>query len=130
MLFNSFSFLVFFPLVVCLYFVLPYKIKNIWLFIASYYFYMSWNPKYALLILSSTLITYFGGIFLEKTGKKWILIASIVCNLGILFVFKYLLFSINLFSKGLSLLGVQIVPPEFDIILPVGISFYTFQALG
>ncbi len=130
MLFNSIHFLVFFPIVVCLYFVLPAKVKNIWLLVSSYYFYMSWNPKYASLILTSTVITYVCALLIERTKRKWILALSITSNLAILFVFKYFFFSFDLISKAVSLAGVSLVPPEFDIVLPVGISFYTFQALS
>ena len=65
MLFNSGQFLIFFPIVVLVYFCIPQKIKNIWLLIASYYFYMCWNAKYALLLLTASLITYIGSICIE-----------------------------------------------------------------
>ena len=72
MLFNSIEFLIFFPVVVLIYFAIPQRIKNIWLLIASYYFYMCWNAKYALLILLSTIITYISGLLLEKfKNKEW-----------------------------------------------------------
>lgn len=69
MLFNSFHFLMFFPIVTMIYFLIPFRIKWIWLLVASYYFYMSWNPKYALLILTSTVITYLSGILIGKSDK-------------------------------------------------------------
>ena len=72
MLFNSMGFLIFFPIVVLIYFIIPRKIKNLWLLIASYYFYMCWNAKYALLLLTSTAITYLSGILLER-AKGWVL---------------------------------------------------------
>lgn len=62
MVFNSMSFLIFFPIVTLLYFVFPQKIRYIWLLVASYYFYMSWNAKYAILLLISTVTTYIGGL--------------------------------------------------------------------
>jgi len=70
MLFNSIDFLIFFPIVLIVYYVIPDKIKYLWLLIASYYFYMCWNAKYSLLILTSTVITYLSGLFIEKVKKS------------------------------------------------------------
>lgn len=70
MLFNSFHFLVFFPIVVCIYFIIPKHIRYFWLLAASYYFYMSWNPKYIVLILFSTIITYLSGLIIEYINKN------------------------------------------------------------
>ena len=69
MLFNSLSFLIFFPIVVLVYFIIPEKGKQLWLLLASYYFYMSWNAKYALLILASTIVTYLSGLLIEKVKR-------------------------------------------------------------
>ena len=95
MLFNSIHFLFFFPIVLSLYFFLPKKCRGITLLIASYYFYMSWNPTYALLILFSTASTFLGGILLTKAQEKqqnkkakWILGGVVAINLAILFMFK------------------------------------------
>ena len=66
MLFNSFQFLIFFPIVLIVYYVIPKKVKYIWLLVSSYYFYMCWNAKYALLILASTVVTYISGLLIEK----------------------------------------------------------------
>lgn len=146
MLFNSFSFMVFFPIVVLLYFVLPHKIRYLWLLVASYYFYMCWNPTYALLMGVSTLITYLSGLLIgrenevalrgaeEARGAKrrkhlWVFL-SMFLNLGILFFFKYFDFFIENMNLALAANGVTLLRPEFDVILPVGISFYTFQALS
>lgn len=72
MLFNSMDFLVFFPIVVCIYFILPEKIKGFWLLVSSYYFYMCWNVEYVVLLLSSTGITYISGLLLEQLKQsKW-----------------------------------------------------------
>jgi len=140
MLFNSYSFLIFFPAVVLIYFVVPKKIRYIWLLIASYYFYMSWDPKFAIFLGTSTLITYLGGLFLGATEKsqlkfklglkKAIVAVCFTANLGILFYFKYFDFFIDSLNKLLSHFQIQAVNQPFDIILPVGISFYTFQALS
>lgn len=134
MLFNSMEFLVFFPIVVVLYYVMPGKIKNFWLLAASYYFYMCWNAKYAVLILFSTIITYWGGICMEKAStpgrKKMILASGFLLNLLVLFYFKYSKLAVNLLVLLLQKVHIQLHVPAFDILLPVGISFYTFQALG
>ena len=143
MLFNSIDFVIFFPIVVLIYFIIPKKIRYLWLLAASYYFYMCWNAKYALLLLTSTVITYTSGLLLErvkhsdtiKTGqkvrfKKWIVAMSFILNLGILFYFKYIDFALNILIKILGKVNVQVSVPAFDIVLPVGISFYTFQALS
>ena len=142
MLFNSYNFLIFFPIVTLIYFLIPHKIRYIWLLIASYYFYMCWNAKYALILLASTVITYASGILIDRANKKIddekrrtrrkkiYVAASVVINLGILFVFKYFDFAIDNINRGLSALNMQILNPSFDIVLPVGISFYIFQAIG
>ena len=91
MLFNSIEFLIYFPIVILIYFVIPKKTRYIWLLVASYYFYMSWNPKYAILIAISTLVTYASGILIEqvpeKGTKKAVLVFGVVINLLILFFF-------------------------------------------
>lgn len=134
MLFNSFKFLLFFPIVTVIYFFIKKeKIKLIWLLIASYFFYMCWSPKYALLMLLSTFITYISGILISKSKsdvqKKLVLFFSLVSNLGILFCFKYLNFIIDNINLVFSKIGIDTVS-NFNILLPVGISFYTFQALS
>lgn len=139
MLFNSFSFIIFFPIVVGIYFVIPRKIRYIWLLITSYYFYMSWNAKYALLIAGCTLITWISGLVLERFPgsdirniviRKSVVAVSFVTTLGILFFFKYFQFLWDNMRWAVSHLGIQLIDKPFDIILPVGISFYTFQALS
>lgn len=135
MQFNSVDFMVFFPIVLVVYFVVPRKIRKIWLLIASYYFYMSWNARYVVLIGVSTAITYFCGLlmgkFCRETLKKRIIIAlCIVTNLGILAFFKYSNFAIESLNSLLSILHITTIEKRFDLLLPVGISFYTFQALG
>lgn len=137
MLFNSIDFLLFFPVVVAIYFIIPKKIKYIWLLIASYYFYMSWNPKYALLIAYSTLITYASGILIEKadknnniSAKKMWVAGSFAGNLLILGLFKYANFFLDNLSSIAAHFGIGMIDRRFDFLLPVGISFYTFQALS
>ena len=143
MLFNSMDFLIFFPIVTLIYFVMPKKLKTVWLLISSYYFYMCWNPKYAVLIAFSTVITYLSGLALsyvcgmknissDKRNfyKKWIVAASFISNLGILAVFKYADFFLTNMYGLFSALGFTVTERTLDLLLPVGISFYTFQALG
>lgn len=137
MQFTSFEFLIFFPIVVLLFYVMPKKLRQLWLLLASYYFYMSWNAKYAVLILLSTAITYLCSIFMDAEQERehakkcrLILIAGIVANLAILVFFKYFYFLYDTFAAVLSVFGGKAAAPGFDIILPVGISFYTFQAMG
>ena len=134
MLFNSFSFLIFFPIVVLLYCIIPKKVRYIWLLVASYYFYMSWNAKYAILIAISTVITWLSGLLIAKVRsngwKRTIVAISVISNLGILFFFKYFEFAVTSINMILSKLNIQVIDKKFDIILPVAISFYTFQALS
>jgi len=134
MLFNSLNFLIFLPIVMLIYFLVPKKASKYWLLVASYYFYMNWNAKYALLLLASTTVTYVGGLLIERQSKKsvqkLIVSLSLVINLGILFFFKYFFFGAGILTRILSMAHINMNVPEFDIILPVGISFYVFQALG
>lgn len=136
MLFNSFAFLIFFPLVCLVYFLLPTKnLRNIFLLIASYYFYMNWKPVYAVLILSSTLITYFCGILVENNNgnrkrQRLFLVLSLVINFSILFIFKYFNFINESVFAALNYTGLRWEVPNLNVLLPVGISFYTFQAVG
>ena len=134
MLFNSLQFVIFFPIVIILYFLIPYKKRWILLLIASYYFYMCWKVDYILLIIISTLIDYIcsnkmSRIKEKAKRKKWLLI-SIFSNIGILFGFKYF----NFFSENIQTLfnnyNVFYEMPLFNVLLPVGISFYTFQTLS
>lgn len=133
MLFNSIDFLIFFPIVLLVYFVIPRKTRYIWLLIASYYFYMSLSPQYLILLVILTLVTYFTGIFMEKGSpgaKKCCMIACLIVSLGILAVFKYSGFVMDSLNGILSSLHLQPMENTFHPVLPVGISFYTFQAVG
>lgn len=134
MIFNSIDFLIFFPIVTLLYFIMPKKLRYFWLLVASYYFYMCWNAKYATILLFSTLSTWAAGWLVaackKKVWKKVSLAGCVVINVGILFVFKYLGFFHEICNKVLGKLDMELWDRSFDILLPVGISFYTFQALG
>ena len=126
--FNSLEYLLFLPVTLALYFLAPVKVKNPLLLAASFFFYACWEPAYALLMLFSIAATYFCGRLMaaQVWGKKrlW-LVLCLVVNLAILFFFKYFNFFAGLVS---SVIGRPL--PALDILLPVGISFYTFQALG
>ena len=142
MSFNSIDYLIFFPVVVLMYFCFPQKIRTYWLLFASYYYYMSWNAKYGLIMLFSTSITYVCGISLGYLNKHFIkkhhinriksvvMSLCIIINLGLLFYFKYFNFAINNLNMIFSKIGVQIQYNNYDIVLPVGISFFIFQAVG
>lgn len=134
MVFNSMQFLLFFPVVVGILLIVPKVLRIGWLLIASYYFYMCWNAEYALLLGFSTLTTYLAGIALEKKveekSKKRIVTICCLVNLGILFVFKYFNFSIDSINWLLNSIEKGTIQSRIDLLLPVGISFYTFQAIG
>ncbi|MEI0524291.1 MBOAT family O-acyltransferase [Brachyspira murdochii] len=131
MLFNSTEFMIFFPITLILYWIFPKKYRYICLFIASYTFYMFWNPKYALLMGTSTVVTFLSGVLIEKLEYKRTVVAfSFIINLAILIFFKYFDFLLQNINIVLSLFNIQLIDKPFDVILPVGISFYTFQALS
>lgn len=134
MLFNSFDFVLFFPTVVAIYFAIPQKVRWGFLLAASYYFYACWKAEYLILIIISTLIDYWAGLQMGKLPtkeKRWpYLLVSLTGNLGILFSFKYF----NFFNDSLRVVfqqfNIMYEVPGFDLLLPVGISFYTFQSLS
>ena len=134
MLFNSLKFLYFFPVVCVLYYSLPHRFRWIFLLIASYYFYMCWKVEYIVLILITTLVTYFTGLAIakeEEKRKKKIYLALCICsNLLILLVFKYFNFFNNSFKEIFDYFNIFYNVPSFNLLLPVGISFYTFQSLS
>lgn len=147
MLFNSLDFLIFFPAVVLLYWILPQKFRNSMLLISSYYFYMNWEPAYALLILFSSFTTWGCALIIEKLmahssnshdnhliirifSRRHVLILCIVLNISILFFYKYWGFAGDTLGYLMHKLGLSIHIPHFELLLPVGISFYTFQAVG
>ncbi len=134
MLFNSFQFLIFFPIVVIIYFGIPHKYRWILLLAASYYFYMCWKAEYLLLIIASTLIDYFAGLQMGKTAvkekRRIYLILSLFANLGLLFTFKYFNFVNDSLRFAFQYFNIMYHVPSLKVLLPVGISFYTFQTLS
>lgn len=134
MSFNSLQFLIYLPVVVGLYWILPQRARWVLLLIASYYFYMSWNPELIFLIVFTTLISYLSGIliekFNEKKAKKAITIMGVALCVGVLVVFKYLNFFLESVYAVIRLFMPNFSGKIFDLILPIGISFYTFQTLS
>ncbi|HIT73361.1 MAG TPA: MBOAT family protein [Candidatus Fimicola cottocaccae] len=135
MLFNSFQFLVFFIVVSITYFLIPHRLRWILLLASSYIFYMAWSPVLIILLVFSTFINYVAAIRIygaerknNQSLKKRYLMICLFINFGLLFIFKYLMF-INETIMGIFLsMGIGYPIPEFNIVLPMGISFYTFQA--
>ena len=136
MLFNSLDFLIFFP-AVCLVFhaLRSLRAKNLFLLAASYWFYMNWRAEYALLILWGTVLTWslsnlFGRAAARPRLRKALLVAGLVGVLAPLFVFKYLTFAATSLEALLRATGLKMQIPAFELILPVGISFFSFQMIG
>jgi len=138
MLFNSLKFALFFFLVLLLYPVVPRKFRVLYLLFVSLLFYMSWNVKYVLLMLTSIVITYVSSILIsiaknDRLGvrrKKCIVAVAFTMNLLILILFKYFNFFIERINSLLTAFSLPVIGMQFNVLLPVGISFYTFQALG
>lgn len=137
MLFNSFGFLVFLPVVFVLYWFVTQKnltAQNILLLVASYFFYACWDWRFLFLLLFSTLLDYFTGLKMEvaesRQQKKIWFWLSIVINVGFLAIFKYYNFFADSFAEFLSLFGLKVNVWTIRVILPVGISFYTFHGLS
>ncbi|MDD4736013.1 MAG: MBOAT family protein [Kiritimatiellae bacterium] len=134
MLFNSFQFLVFLTAVFFVYFAIPQRWRWAMLLAASYYFYMCWRVEYIFLIIASTLVDYFSAIGIERsvsTRKRRLFLSfSLITNLGLLFLFKYYNFFSGSLQHVFQRANILIDMPIFDVLLPVGISFYTFQTLS
>jgi len=134
MLFNTIDFAIFLPVVVICYYLIPHKYRWILLLSASYFFYMSWRVEYVGLIILSTLVDYISGIRMAKLPDRrsrlpW-LILSLVTNLGLLFTFKYFNFATENLNLLFHRVGLSAQIPMSHLLLPVGISFYTFQTLS
>lgn len=138
MLFNSIEFLVFLPLVIGGYYLLPHRKQNVFLVICSCVFYASWDWRFLFPLLFSTTIDYFCAARMERSieagapnsvRKKYLQI-SLITNLGLLAFFKYFNFFVESFHALCSSIGIDVPLPALQIILPIGISFYTFQALS
>lgn len=132
MLFNSIDFVFFFAIVFTLFYCVNHKFRWILLLATSYFFYAYWEPYYLIIILFSTLVDYVVGLQIIKfpKSKKWLLGISLTANLGILFAFKYFNFFNEALAETLSIIGVDFNPAKTNLLLPVGISYYTFQTLS
>lgn len=134
MVFSDLRFVfIFLPIFLFVYYLLPHKVKNLFLFCASIIFYTLGTldrPFYALLLLMAVVITYCAGIWIEKKAryKKAILAAALIYHFGLLFLYKYQSFLFSSLNDLLSLFYADISFPVLELILPVGISFYVFQA--
>jgi D-alanyl-lipoteichoic acid acyltransferase DltB (MBOAT superfamily) len=133
MLFNSLHFLAFFPVVVGVLFLLPHRVRWAWLLIASCYFYMAFIPAYILILFCVILVDYAAGIIIEKSEgarRKLFLILSLLANIGILGFFKYYNFAATNLGLVSKALGLSFSPRTLEIILPIGLSFHTFQSMS
>ena len=132
--FNSLQFLIFLPVVLVLYWLIPSKYRWVLLLGASYYFYMSWNAALGFLVAGVTLVSYAAGLAMEKTRstpvRRLLLILTVCICLGVLVFFKYFDFLVGSLVSLLNLFSPNIKPFSMNLILPIGISFYTFQALS
>lgn len=134
MAFNSIKFLVFYTIVVFLFFAMRHRFRWFLLLIASLFFYMSWNPHYVVLILFSGVIDYWVSRQMGKREttkeRKPFLLISLFTNLGLLFSFKYFNFINDNARAVFEYMGMEYLVPHLDVLLPVGISFYTFQTMS
>lgn len=132
--FNSIEFVIFLPIVFAIYWAMPHKFRWIVLLVSSYFFYMSWNPKYVVLILFTTVISYVAAILLEKSKRrsiqKLILAVTLVACIGTLFFFKYFNFVSESIVHFAEIFSLKLHPVILKLLLPIGISFYTFQTLS
>lgn len=137
MLFNSIDFAIFLPIVFLFYWFVTnnnLKFQNLLLLGVSYFFYACWDWRFLFLLLFSTLLDYYSGLKMKNSEnqrrKRFWFWLSVIINLGFLGVFKYYNFFIETFTESISFLGLKIHPGLISVILPVGISFYTFHGLS
>ena len=137
MLFNTINFAIFLPIVFILYWFVSnknLKIQNLLLLVSSYVFYAFWDWRFLFLLIFSTLLDYFTGIKMSEAQnqrkKKFWFWLSILVNLGFLGIFKYYNFFAASFAEAISHFGLKVDPWTLKVILPVGISFYTFHGLS
>lgn len=132
MLFNSLNFILFFPAAVLLYWIVPVRYRYVWLVLASYFFYACFDVRCVPILAGMTLVTYLAGRILEKdrSGRKWVMICTVIACLMTLGVFKYLLFFTDNLVRLLARINISLPAPSFSLVLPVGISFYTFKSVS
>ena len=141
---NSLQYALFLPVVVIGYWLLPRRVRQLWLLGASYVFYAFFDVRWALLLLFTTVVDYNVGKGLEDLDerprrgdaartvrrRKQLLLVSVSVNLGVLGIFKYFDFFVAQVADGLSKVGLDATAPVLRVLLPFGISFYTFQSIG
>jgi alginate O-acetyltransferase complex protein AlgI len=135
MLFHSFAFFVFFTVTFSVYWILrAHEYRMAWLVVASIVFYAAWNPWFVLLIAFTAGVDYIFALRIERAAtplrRRWLLIASLIISLSLLAFFKYANFLLGASTGLLAILGVQVMPPVLHVVLPLGISFYTFETIS
>ena len=133
MLFNSLEFAVFFPVVTILYFLIPYRFRGLLLLAASCYFYMVFIPQYILILVFTITVDYFAGLIISRSSgstRKFWLVASICANVGVLAFFKYFNFLNDSLRSLVEVFHLGYPIPYLRIILPIGLSFHTFQSMS
>src|SRR6266478_1966405 len=133
MLFNSIDFLIFFPVVTALYFLLPQRLRWVLLLVASCVFYMFFIPAYILILFVTITIDYFAGIYIERStgkGRKFFLSLSVISLCAFLFAFKYFNFFNSNFAAIAQAMHLHYPVAALNVILPIGLSFHTFQSLS
>ena len=132
MLFTSFEYLILLVVTFAVYYLLPWRLRIIMILVASYIFYSYWEPYYAIIIAVTTLVDYFAAMFIDQSDnprtRKALLWTSVVANLGMLGYFKYTNFALDTLRPLLAKIGLD--TPSINVILPIGISFYTFQEMS
>ncbi len=134
MLFNSIGYLFFLPVTVLLYYLLPFRYRWIILLAASYFFYLLWRVEFVMVLMSATLVSWLAALQMgklpTKKGRRRYLVLSVIINLGMLVFFKYLGFFTGIFNQVAEFAGSGQVIPSWSILVPIGISFYTFQTIA
>ena len=134
MLFNSLAFAIFMPIVFLIYWALPHRFRWMALLAANCYFYLSWEPRYILVILFTTAVSYFCALLLERAQsakqKKALLTAGILLTLSLLLIFKYTNFALGSIFDLLRFVAIPVHETTLKLVMPIGISFYTFQMVG
>lgn len=128
--FLSPQFFGFFLVAAAVFLLLPRRAQSPWLLLASWFFYLSARPVYLLFLLFAIISTYLAALLLERRKTRGALALCLILNGGLLFLFKYMNFALQLTGRALGVLGFQFSSPALDLILPLGISFYIFQAMG
>ena len=135
MIYNSFNFIIIFPVLFLLYYLIPVKyqkVRNLYLLIVSYLLYINWKPAYALILLGVTVVTFYSAKLIAKgdNKRKLVILGVALLTLLPLLVFKYYNFINDSVFEGLSAIGLRFKLPGLNWAIPMGISFFTFQALG